>query len=202
MDTVRVRFAPSPTGRMHVGNCRSALYNHLFARKHGGVFYVRIEDTDRARLVEHGVENILRTLALMGLSHDEGPFLKEDGSVEQRGGKGPYVQSERLSIYRQYIDQLREGEAVYPCFCTAERLDVIRKAQEAAKQPTGYDRHCRALPADEAAQRIAAGEAHVFRFKMPDEGETEFHDLVRGPVSFRNGLLDDYVLLKSDGYPA
>lgn len=199
--SVRVRFAPSPTGRMHVGNFRSALYNYLFARKHGGVFFVRIEDTDRARLVENGVENILRTLAKMGISHEEGPFLNEDGTVVQRGGKGPYVQSERLAIYRQQIDQLIDSGDAYPCFCAPERLEALRAEQEAAKKPTGYDRHCRAIPADEAKARVDAGERHVVRAKMPDEGETEFHDAVRGPVKFRNDLLDDYVLLKGDGYP-
>jgi len=199
--SVRVRFAPSPTGRMHVGNFRSALYNYLFARKHGGVFFVRIEDTDRARMVENGVESILRTLAKMGLSHEEGPFLKEDGSVEQRGSKGPYIQSERLEIYRQQIDQLIEHGDAYPCFCTPERLDALRKEQEAAKKPTGYDRHCRSLDTDEAGGRVAAGERHVIRAKMPDDGETEFHDEVRGHVKFRNDLLDDYVLLKGDGFP-
>lgn len=198
---VRVRFAPSPTGRMHIGNFRSALYDYLFAKKHGGVFVLRIEDTDRTRLVEGGVENIVRTLAAMGLSYEEGPFLKENGEIEQRGDKGPYIQSERLEIYREHIERLRETGHVYPCFCTPERLDEVRKAQEANKQPTGYDRHCRALPADEAEQRIGAGERHVFRFKMPDAGETDFHDLIRGPVKFRNDLLDDYVLLKGDGYP-
>lgn len=201
MEQVRVRFAPSPTGRMHVGNFRSALYNYLFARKNGGIFFVRVEDTDRARLVEGGVEGILKTLVSMGLSYDEGPFLKPDGSIEQRGGYGPYIQSERLPIYRQQLKQLIEQGDAYPCFCTSERLDEVRQAQEAAKLPTGYDRRCRTLPADEAERRVAAGEAHVYRFKMPDAGETEFHDAVRGPVSFRNALLDDYVLLKSDGFP-
>ncbi len=201
MENVRVRYAPSPTGRMHIGNFRSALYNYLFARKHGGVFYLRIEDTDRARYVEGGVENILRTLASMGLTYDEGPFLTHDGRVEQRGGMGPYVQSERLQIYRQQLEQLIEQGDSYPCFCTSERLDALRKEQEAAKLPTGYDRRCRTLKSDETARRIAAGEPHVFRARMPDDGETVFQDGVRGTVSFRNGLLDDYVLLKSDGYP-
>lgn len=199
-DTVRVRFAPSPTGKMHVGNFRSALYNYLFARKHGGVFYVRIEDTDRTRLVEGGAENILRTLASMGLSHDEGPFLNEGGVIETRGDKGPYVQSERLGIYREHVEALLEKGLVYPCFCTPERLEELRKSQEAAKLPTGYDRRCRDLARAEAASR-SASEKHVIRFKMPTEGETDFHDVVRGPVTFRNALLDDYVLLKSDGFP-
>ncbi|MEK7545719.1 MAG: glutamate--tRNA ligase [Patescibacteria group bacterium] len=201
MDSVRVRFAPSPTGRMHIGNFRSALYNYLFARKHGGVFFVRIEDTDRSRLVDNGVENILRTLASMGISYEEGPFLNEDGSVVQRGSMGPYVQSERLEIYRARIEQLLENGDAYPCFCTPERLDALRTEQEAMKKPTGYDRRCRTLSADETRSRIISGERHVVRAKMPDEGETEFHDAVRGPVKFRHDLLDDYVLLKGDGYP-
>jgi len=199
--SVRVRFAPSPTGRMHVGNFRSALYNYLFARKHGGVFFVRIEDTDRARLVENGVENILRTLAAMGISHEEGPFLNEDGTIVQRGGKGPYIQSERLAIYRQQIEQLIEHGDAYPCFCTPERLESLRAEQEAAKKPTGYDRRCRALAPEEAKARSKTGERHVVRHKLPESGETEFHDAVRGHVKFRNDLLDDYVLLKSDGFP-
>lgn len=200
MSDIRVRFAPSPTGRMHVGNFRSALYNFLFARKHGGVFYIRIEDTDRARMVEGGVESILRTLSAMGLSYEEGPFLTSDGSIEQRGHHGPYVQSQRLDIYKQHLERLIEAGAAYPCFCSAERLDDLRASQEAAHLPTGYDRHCRDLDPDETGRR-RRGEPHVIRFKMPLEGETEFHDLIRGLVAFRNGLLDDYVLLKSDGYP-
>ena len=195
MSDIRVRFAPSPTGRMHVGNFRSALYNFFFARKHGGVFYIRIEDTDRARMVEGGVESILRTLSAMGLSYEEGPFLASDGTLEERGQHGPYVQSRRLDIYKQHLELLIEAGAVYPCFCSAERLD-----EEAAHLPTGYDRHCRTLDPDEAARRRTS-EPYVIRFKMPAEGETEFHDLIRGPVTFRNVLLDDYVLLKSDGYP-
>jgi nondiscriminating glutamyl-tRNA synthetase len=186
---------------MHVGNFRSALYNYLYARKHGGVFFVRIEDTDRTRLVENGVENILRTLASMGISHEEGPFLKEDGTVEQRGQFGPYIQSERLGIYHRHAGQLIESGDAYPCFCTPERLEALRAEQEAAKKPTGYDRHCRSLAPEEAQSRIAKGERHVVRHKMPDAGETEFHDAVRGPVKFRNDLLDDYVLLKGDGFP-
>ncbi len=198
---VRVRFAPSPTGRMHIGNFRSALYNYLFARKHGGVFYVRIEDTDRARLVEKGIEGILGTLAHMNLSYDEGPFLNEDGTIDQRGSKGPYIQSERLEIYRTHLNQLLEHGEAYPCFCTSERLEELRATQEAAKLPTGYDRHCRNLDRAEAERRIEAGERVVYRAKMPLEGETSFEDAVRGNVSFKNALLDDYVLLKSDGFP-
>ncbi len=198
---VRVRYAPSPTGRQHIGNFRSALYNYLFARKHGGVFFLRIEDTDRTRLVEKGIEMTLGMLARMGITYDEGPFLREDGTIEQRGNKGPYVQSERLEIYRQHLNQLLEHGEAYPCFCTPERLEELRNSQEVAKLPTGYDRHCRDLDRAEAQRRIEAGERVVYRAKMPLEGETSFEDLVRGKVSFKNALLDDYVLLKSDSFP-
>ncbi len=197
---IRVRYAPSPTGKMHVGNFRTALYNYLFARKNGGVFFLRIEDTDRARLVEGGIESIIQTLARMGLDYDEGPFLS-DGKIVQRGGSGPYIQSARLDFYRQQVNELLGNDHAYPCFCTPERLEKLRKSQEAAKQPPGYDRHCRSLSPSEASERIKAGEPCVIRFKMPEDGETEFHDIIRGPVSFKNALLDDYVLLKSDGYP-
>lgn len=198
---VRVRYAPSPTGRQHIGNFRSALYNFLFARKHGGVFFLRIEDTDRTRLVENGIEMTLRMLQKMGISYDEGPFLKHDGTIDQRGSKGPYIQSERLDIYRQQLQQLLEQGDAYQCFCLAERLDALRAEQEAAKKPTGYDRHCRSLSAEDVKARIDVGERYVVRAKMPDSGETEFIDPVRGQVKFRNELLDDYVLLKGDGFP-
>jgi glutamyl-tRNA synthetase len=198
--SVRVRYAPSPTGRPHIGNFRSALYNYLFARKHAGTFFLRIEDTDRARLVERGIEMTIEMLVKMGLKYDEGPYLRDDGTISQRGSKGPYIQSERLDIYRQHSDILIKAGKAYPCFCTPERLEELRRAQEATKSPTGYDRRCRSIAPDEAARR-AMTERHVVRFKMPLEGETEFHDLVRGPVSFSNALLDDHVLLKSDGYP-
>jgi glutamyl-tRNA synthetase len=186
---------------MHVGNFRSALYNYLYARKNQGVFFLRIEDTDRTRLVEGGVENIIRTLAAMGLTYDEGPFLTQDGRLEQRGAVGPYIQSERLDIYRAHAGRLLEQGDAYRCFCTQERLERLRKEQEAARLPPGYDRYCRDLDPQEAAKHEKSGEPHVVRFKMPREGETEFHDMVRGPVTFRNVLQDDYVLLKSDGYP-
>ena len=198
---VRVRYAPSPTGRMHVGNFRAALYNYLFARRHGGVFFVRIEDTDRTRMVEGGVENILRTLAAMGIRNDEGPMLDERGEVIETGSHGPYVQSARLEIYSTHGEKLLNEGKAYRCFCSAERLDAMRKAQEAQKLPTGYDRHCRNLDPKDAAGRAATGEPHVVRFMMPLEGESEVHDLVRGHVTFQNALQEDFVIIKSDNYP-
>jgi glutamyl-tRNA synthetase len=169
---------------MHIGNFRGALYNYLFAKKNGGIFYLRIEDTDRTRLVEGGVEAILRTLERMGLSYD----------------KGPFIQSERLEIYKGKAEELIAASKAYPCFCSSERLDTLRKSQEAQKLPTGYDRLCRSLDKDAVADK-RKDLPHVIRFAMPGEGETEFHDLVRGPVKFQNKLIDDYVLLKSDGFP-
>jgi len=197
---IRVRFAPSPTGKMHVGNFRTALYNYLFAKRNNGVFYIRIEDTDRMRLIQNGSEHILKTLQRMGITHDEGPFLENERIVE-KGTCGPYIQSKRLGIYRTHIDMLVQKSAAYPCFCTEGRLEEMRKNQEAEKRPPMYDKTCRSLTQSETKKRIEANEHYVIRFAMPDEGETTFNDIIRGDVSFKNALLDDYVLLKSDGYP-
>lgn len=197
---VRVRFAPSPTGFLHVGNLRAALYNELFARKNGGVFVVRMEDTDRTRFVEGSVENTLRTLAWAGITPDEGPYLDANGALKERGDYGPYVQSQRLALYREKLDELIKKGAAYPCFCTAERLDEMRKNQETMRLPVMYDRHCAHLSPEEGTARIAAGEAHVYRMLVPD-GVTEFKDAIRGDVSFNNSVVDDQVLLKSDGFP-
>lgn len=195
MSDVRVRFAPSPTGFLHIGGLRSALYNYLFARHHGGVFILRIEDTDQARKIEGGVENIIRTLGRAGLQHEEGPFLRADGSIEERGHFGPYVQSSRLEIYRTHAALLLENGLAYRCDCSSERLEEVRKERQARKEPTGYDRHCR------GRNDVDPMKPHVLRFAMPGEGESVFHDIIRGEVRFRNELTDDFVLLKSDGFP-
>ncbi|MCH8973443.1 MAG: glutamate--tRNA ligase, partial [Chloroflexi bacterium] len=191
--SVRVRYAPSPTGDPHVGNIRSALFNWLYARSTGGTFIVRIEDTDRARLVPGAEDAILDALEWLGLDWDEGP---------RKGGPfGPYVQSERqgLGIYQEHADRLvAEGKA-YPCYCTPARLDAMRKAQQAAGRSPGYDRRC--LDPAEAERARAENPVAVVRFKMPAEGTIVVHDLVRGDVSFEASLLDDFVLLKSDGFP-
>jgi glutamyl-tRNA synthetase len=190
---VRVRYAPSPTGYPHVGNIRTALFNWLFARHYGGSFILRIEDTDVERKVEGAIEEILGSLDWLGLDWDEGP--------EVGGGYGPYFQSQRLEIYRPIAQQLvREGHA-YPCYCSPQRLEAMRAEQVRRKQPPGYDRRCRNLSQKERSQSEAPGKVPVFRFKTPLEGQTKFQDLIRGEVVFENSTLDDFVLLKSDGYP-
>jgi glutamyl-tRNA synthetase len=188
-----VRYAPSPTGYPHVGNIRTALFNWLFARHSGGRFILRIEDTDVARKVEGAVEAILDSLRWLGLDWDEGP--------EVGGDYGPYFQSERLDIYREVAHQLvRQGHA-YFCYCSPQRLAQMREEQRRRKQPPGYDRRCRELTPQERRRWEAEGIAPVVRFKTPLEGQTRFHDLIRGEVVFDNSTLDDFVLLKSDGYP-
>ncbi|MGH9595068.1 MAG: glutamate--tRNA ligase, partial [Bryobacteraceae bacterium] len=164
---VRVRFAPSPTGYLHIGGLRTALYNELFALHNGGTFVLRIEDTDRTRYVEGAVESLLRTLARCGLHPSEGPYLDEDGRVAERGDYGPYVQSARLDIYREYADKLLAGGNAYSCFCTAERLEEMKAGQAAAKLPVMYDKRCRVLSAQEVAAEKARGTPHVIRMKMP-----------------------------------
>ena len=195
---VRVRYAPSPTGIPHVGNIRTALFNWLFARRHGGSFIVRIEDTDQARIVEGATEAILESLAWLGLDWDEGPEL---GGTGEKGNYGPYVQSKRLAHYQEAAERLvRQGNA-YHCSCTPEQLDAMRKAQREQGKPTGYNRTCRNLTDDQRNAQQAQGQKGVIRFAMPLEGETSFEDGIRGPVVFQNALLDDFVILKSDGYP-
>lgn len=198
---VRTRFAPSPTGFLHVGNLRSALFAYLFAKKNNGTFLLRIEDTDRERFIEGGVENILNSLKWANIEPDEGVFLTDDGKVAQKGKNGPYIQSERLVIYQKYVEQLlNQGDAYY-CFCSKEKLEQTRKYQELNKLPTGYDGHCRQLNFEESKKRVEAGENHVVRMKMPKTGVTKFKDLVRGDVEFKNELVDDQVILKADGFP-
>jgi len=191
--SVRVRYAPSPTGYPHVGNIRTALFNWLFARHHGGSFIVRIEDTDVTRKVKGAVKAILDGLRWLGLDWDEGPEV---------GGKyGPYIQSQRLEIYREAAEHLiSQGDAYY-CYCSPQRLEQMRAEQVRRKQPPGYDRYCRNLSLEELAQREAEGITPVVRFKTPLGGQAGFNDLIRGEVVFENSTLDDLVLLKSDGYP-
>ncbi|MDD5251251.1 MAG: glutamate--tRNA ligase [Patescibacteria group bacterium] len=198
---VRVRFAPSPTGYVHIGSLRTALYNELFARHHGGSFILRIEDTDRNRYVPGSVENLLRTLEWAGLTVDEGPYLDKDGNIRQKGESGPYVQSERLGLYKEYAEKLLADGHAYRCFCSAETLESMKQAQAAAGRAIMYDKRCRAHEPSESTRRAEAGEPFVLRLKMPETGKTEFADAVRGQVSFENGLIDDQVLMKSDGYP-
>ena len=190
---IRTRFAPSPTGYMHIGNLRTALYAYLITKSQDGSFILRIEDTDQERYVEGAVDIIYRTLRETGLLWDEGPDLG--------GGFGPYIQSERRDIYMQYAKALVERGNAYYCFCDKERLDAVRAEQEAQKLTPKYDRHCCGLPADAVQRRIEAGESYVIRQKMPDLGTTSFEDVVFGTISVDNSELDDGVLMKSDGLP-
>ncbi|MEK9151850.1 MAG: glutamate--tRNA ligase, partial [Patescibacteria group bacterium] len=198
---IRVRFAPSPTGFLHIGGLRTALYNELFARKNGGIFVLRIEDTDRTRLVPGGIENIIRTMAWSGVQADEGPYLDDGGAVQERGDYGPYIQSNRFDIYADHAKKLLANGGAYRCFCSAERLESMKTAMMAERRPIMYDKKCRGMSAAELEQKMQAGEPHVIRLKMPESGNTEFNDAIRGRVSFENALIDDQVLLKSDGFP-
>jgi len=191
---VRTRIAPSPTGDPHVGTAYVALFNYAWAKKNRGQFVLRIEDTDRERSSQASEQMIFESLRWLGLCWDEGPDVG--------GPHAPYRQSERLAIYQEHAEELMERGAAYPCFCTKERLDALREQQRRAKAPVmGYDRHCRRIPKEEARARRRAGEPHVVRLAMPTEGVTVVRDYLRGELSFDNQLIDDQVLLKSDGYP-
>ena len=190
---VRTRFAPSPTGYMHIGNLRTALYAYLLAKHDGGDFILRIEDTDQERYVEGAVDIIYKTLAEAGLIHDEGP--------DKDGGCGPYIQSERRDIYAKYAHELVKKGGAYYCFCDKERLDNLRSIQEASKIPTKYDGYCRNLSEAEVEEKLKAGIPYVIRQKMPTTGTTSFDDVIYGRITVENSVLDDNVLLKSDGLP-
>lgn len=193
MSTVRVRFAPSPTGFLHVGGLRTALYNYLFARHHNGVFVLRIEDTDRTRYVEGAVENLITTLRWAGLDYDEGP--------DRPGPSGPYVQSERLALYRRHAGQLLAEGKAYHAFDTPEELEAMRKEQERMRIPPKYDRRALRLTPAEVRRKLDAGEPAVVRMKVPEAETIAFDDVIRGRVEFSSDRIDDQVLLKSDGYP-
>ncbi len=190
---VRTRIAPSPTGDPHVGTAYVALFNYALARKSGGQFVLRIEDTDAVRSNTASERQIIGALHWLGLEWDEGP--------EVGGPCGPYRQSERTAIYREHVEQLVASGAAYPCFCTRERLDELRAHQREHKLPFGYDGHCRSLTEEDAAKRREAGEGHVIRLAMPEEGESVATDLLRGEIRIDNTQVDDQVLLKSDGFP-
>jgi glutamyl-tRNA synthetase len=183
--SIRVRYAPSPTGALHLGGARTSLFNYLYARQQGGQFLLRIEDTDRARLKEGSQASIEEGLGWLGMQWDEPPI----------------IQSQRKDVYARAAETLLDTGAAYRCFCTPERLEQMRAEQRARHEPERYDRRCRSIPREESDRRAAAGERFVIRQAMPLEGSTIFHDLVMGTVSFRNDTLDDHVLLKSDGYP-
>ena len=190
---VRVRFAPSPTGPLHIGGLRTALFNWLFARRHGGRFVLRLEDTDRRRLVPGSAEHIMTMLRSYGLDYDEGPDVG--------GPHGPYVQSERRERHRQQAQWLVQQGAAYPCYCSAERLAAVNAEKRSRGEASGYDRRCRDLDEAQRAALAAEGAQPVIRFRMPRQGETVVRDAIRGELRFGNARLQDSVLLKSDGYP-
>ena len=190
---IRTRFAPSPTGFLHIGGLRTALYNYLFARKNGGKFIFRLEDTDQKRFVEGAYENLIKMLEWAGLKFDEGPHIG--------GAHAPYIQSQRFELYKKFADELLQKGAAYRCFCTSERLLQMRKEQEEHKLAPKYDKHCAKLSADEIEKLLAGKTPFVVRQKIPDSGEVNFTDLVREDVTFKCETIDDQVLLKSDGFP-
>ena len=184
---IQVRFAPSPTGYLHIGGARTALYNYLYARKHNGKMILRIEDTDRNRFVEDSTEKLIHDLKWLGITWDEGPEV---------GGKNePYVQSERLQYYQKYATNLLNNDKAYYCFCNKERLDKVRS------EHNGYDGHCRTIDKTVAYNRVQNGEKHTIRFKSPRTGITNVTDLIRHEISIQNEQLDDFILIKTDGFP-
>lgn len=192
-EDVRVRFAPSPTGYLHVGGLRTALYNYLFARHNNGKFILRIEDTDRNRFVEGAVESLIKTMNWAGLEFDEGPDVG--------GDFGPYFQSERLDTYNKHVNELIENGHAYRCFCSAERIQKLRDEQQAQKLQAKYDKHCLSLTKDEVNKKLEAGETFVIRLNVPPSERILFDDIVRGQVDFNSDTVDDQILVKSDGYP-
>jgi len=189
----RVRFAPSPTGRFHIGSARTALYDYLLARQSGGQFILRIEDTDRTRFDPQAEKEYYEALRWLGLEWDEGPDIG--------GPYSPYRQSERTEIYKKLTEELIAGGHAYYCFCTPERLAQVRQLQQKRKEPTRYDGLCRRLSPEEAQERALGGESHVIRFKTPQEGQTIAVDLLRDPITVDNHTIDDYILVKSSGMP-
>ena len=192
-ETVRTRFAPSPTGYMHIGNLRTALFTYLIAKKSGGKFILRIEDTDQERYVEGAVDVIYNTLKACGLNWDEGPDVG--------GPVGPYIQSERMGMFKEYAEKLVESGHAYYCFCDKERLEEVRKIQVASRISPMYDRHCRNLSKEEIDEKLKAGIPYVIRQKVPTEGTTTFHDEIYGDITVENSTLDDQILIKTDGMP-
>ncbi|HHW70541.1 MAG TPA: glutamate--tRNA ligase [Clostridiales bacterium] len=193
MGEVRTRFAPSPTGYMHIGNLRTALYAYLIAKSNDGKFILRIEDTDQDRYVEGAIDVIYNTLKIVGIEHDEGPDIG--------GDYGPYIQSERKEIYQKYIKELIDKGDAYYCFCSKERLENLRQESKNKKIPFRYDGHCRNLTKAEVEEKLAAGEKYVIRQKVPQTGTTTFKDEVFGKITVENSSLDDSILIKSDGMP-
>ena len=193
MDKIRLRLAPSPTGFLHIGNLRTALFGYLLAKSMKGQFILRIEDTDQKREVEGAVDSLIKIINWVGLKFDEGPHIG--------GNYGPYIQSERLDIYKKYTEELLAKDGAYPCFCSAEDLTKMREEQASRHEAPRYDRRCRHLSQAEVAEKMAAGLSYVIRQKLPLDGEITVHDELRGDISFKLVDLEDHVLIKSDGVP-
>ncbi|MCK5084166.1 MAG: glutamate--tRNA ligase [Candidatus Pacebacteria bacterium] len=198
---IRTRFAPSPTGYLHVGSLRTAFYNYLFAKHNNGDFILRIENTDKSRYVEGSIENLVKILDFMGLQYSEGIVTDKDEKISQKGNFGPYIQSKRLEIYKKYVDELIKNDYAYFCFCSQERLDEMRKDQQARKLAPMYDGKCRGLDKKEVQELLNKKTPFVVRLKVPNDDFTEFDDLVYGKIRIANKTTDDQVLMKSDGYP-
>lgn len=198
--SVRVRFAPSPTGFVHIGSLRTALYNYLFAKGKGGKYVLRIEDTDQTRYVKGAIEGMLDSMDWAGVHHDEG-FQLEEGQLVEKGEFGPYMQSRRLEIYQKHIKQLLHQQDAYHCFCSKERIDQLREEQKSRGETPRYDGHCKGLSPEEVSEKLLKEEDYVIRMKLPKNREIAFEDLVRGKMTFNTEDMDDQVLIKSDGFP-
>ena len=200
---VRLRFAPSPTGYLHIGGLRTALYNYLYAKQNGGKFLLRIEDTDRTRYVEGAIENLIHELKWAGVEADEGVCLDENGKITEVGECGPYIQSERVEkgIYNKYAEELIERGYAYYCFCSKERLDDVKNQQKADGKIPRYDGLCRGVSIEDAKKRIANGESYVIRLKLPENRDIVFEDIIKGRITINTNDMDDQVLIKADGFP-
>jgi len=198
---VRVRFAPSPTGYVHIGSLRTALYNYLYAQQNKGAYIIRVEDTDQTRLVDDAIEGMLKSMRWAGIDNDEGPAITGLDEIISKGDFGPYVQSQRLEIYQKYAEELVENGHAYHCFCSKERLDRLRETQKNDGMTSKYDGHCKHLSQEEINIKIKAGEPHVIRLNLPENREIEFVDRIKGRVTVNTSDLDDQVLMKTDGFP-
>lgn len=198
----RLRFAPSPTGYVHIGGLRTALYNYLYAKQNEGTYLIRIEDTDQTRLVEGAIEGMVEAMAWAGVVHDEGPFIDQSNhTIYEVGDYGPYIQSNRLEIYKKHAEELIEKDHAYYCFCSKDRLESVRENQKAQGLTPKYDGFCKNLSKDEVNQKLEAGEDHVVRLKLPENRVIEFDDAIKGKVSVNTNDIDDQVLMKTDGFP-
>lgn len=201
MKQIRTRFAPSPTGFLHIGGLRTALFCYAWAKKHDGTFILRIEDTDQNRYVEGAISQIVSSLSWAGVYPDEGVISEVNGEIKQSGDFGPYIQSERINVYKQYATQLLEDGKAYKCWCTSDRLDEMRAAQRAAKQMPKYDRFCFHLSEADKEKKVESGEPFVIRFLVPEVDSVGWDDIVFGQMKFEGDQIDDLVILKADGYP-